>query len=220
MPMEWGMGLRPFVITGAPGTDLARTARLFSELGAPCGDRAVFHPAAFERGGTLFWPPELSGDASWYAAPVIDRLPANCVVLHQTSAPLPAIQDLVDSGFFDGDTAAQRFARDFMEDEPADVPLVDAARMWIRWNRMIAAAANTSDVRYRRFGEGEIDEFLVSELLALVGVVRSPATARAALDAADTAQDARPSTLDWSDVSPEALRDELRNAARGFGHAA
>lgn len=89
--------MRHFVVTGCARSGTGYTAALLTHLGAATQHESVFSPytTAFEG-----WGPQ-PGESSWLAAPFIDQLPADSVVLHQVRDPGDVVQSLLGLHFFD-----------------------------------------------------------------------------------------------------------------------
>ncbi len=212
------MSHRLFVASGLPHAGLDRLAQVLTALGAPCGHEDIFHTAAFERGGTLFWPPTHAGDASWYAAPVLAKLPSKSVVLHQVSDPLATIEGLLRDRFFEEDTPARAFVQDFIPETRKGGPVVQCMRFWLHWNRMIETAADFDDLTYRRLRREDFDATRASETVALLGLLRNRSTAQEVLDGLPAVPCSERPRLNWSDLPTGRLRLDLEDAARDFGY--
>lgn len=212
------MPLRPFIITGSARSELGFPSRVYTALGAACGDEEVFHPAAFERGGTLFWPARLAGDASWYAAPVLGKLPESSVVIHQVRHPLATIHDLVASRFFERESASRDFVQDFLPETRRGGVLARCMRLWLEWHRMIQAAADRGGLIYRRHRLEDFNEYRVCEQLALLGLQRDAGVARRVIGELGGVPVATQVPLTWSDLPRTRLKRELKDAAAEFGY--
>lgn len=212
---------RIFVISGCAASGLGVTARRLTALGAPCGHRDVFHPEAFQAGGTLYWPPSVAGDASWFAAPILGKLPEGSVVLHQVRHPLDTIAELYDVDFFDSPFEDVHFVQDFLPETRLGGPLVRCMRFWLEWNRMVEAAADYEDLRYHRFLHEQLDAQRLVELTAALGVPRSASAAAQVIDQITVESgSAKRNDLEWSDLPEGRLRGEVMEAARRYGYAA
>lgn len=209
-----------FVVSGCAGSELGLTARRLSALGAPCGHREVFHPEAFQAGGTLFWPPKVAGDASWFAAPVLGKLPQGAVVLHQVQHPLTTIGRLYRSGFFDSGLEDVHFVQDFLPETRLGGPLVRCMRFWLEWNRMVEGAEDYEDLRYHRFRLEDLDETRLVELAAALTLPRTKSETRAVLEALESDGEDDVEDLAWDDLPRGALRGEIQAAALRYGYAA
>ncbi len=212
------MPSRLFVTTGCAHAELELTAKVFSALDVPCGHEEIFHTAAFERGGTLFWPQTAAGDASWYAAPVLNKLPESSVVMHQVRDPLSTIQDLLASRFFERETQSRYFAEDFIPQLMDDPPLVGCMRYWLEWNRMIENGSQGGDLIYRRFRVEDFDGHCAAEQLALVGLQRDAGKARRAIETQGGTRLRCQVTLTWNDLPDIPLTAELKGMAERYGY--
>ncbi|MEM8711325.1 MAG: hypothetical protein AAGG01_10260 [Planctomycetota bacterium] len=213
------MPSRIFVITACAASELGFTARLFTALGAPCGHEEIFHTAAFERGGTLLWPPTAAGDASWYAAPVLAKLPESSVVIHQVRHPLATIHDLYVSRFFERDTPSRDFVQDFLPETRLGGPLVRCMRLWLQWHRMIEAAGDYEDLVYRRYRLEDTTEHRACEQLALIGLQRDAGTARRVLSELGGPPVRTQLSLGWDELPDAGLTKELREMASRYGYS-
>lgn len=209
-----------FVVSGCPSSELGLTARRLSALGAPCGHREVFRPEAFRGGGTLFWPRQVVGDASWFAAPLLGKLPRGAVVLHQVRHPLTTISRLYGSGFFDSGLEDVHFVQDFVPETRLGGPLVRCMRFWLEWNRMVEGAADYDDLRYHRFRLEELDEERLVELAAALTLPRTTSETKAVLEALVSDDDGGSVELGWDDLPRGVLREEVEVASRRYGYAA
>lgn len=210
---------RLFVVSGCALSGLARTSRVLTALGAPCGHEGVFRPEAFQAGRTLYWPPRVAGDASWYAAPVLGKLPGGTIVLHQTRHPLDTIADLVRTAFFEREGEHRHFVQDFVPETKLGGPVVRCMRFWLEWHRMVEAAADYDDIVYRRVQLESLDAGTFVETAALFGISRSRASAEHILREIQGPAP-RPRKLRWDDLPDGKLRDDLVDAAARFGYAA
>lgn len=212
---------RLFVVSGAACSGLERTARVLTDLGAPCGYEEVFTPAAFRAGPTLYWPPRVAGDASWYAAPVLAKLPPKTVIVHQVRDPRAAIPEICASGVIERAGEARDFFEDFVPGCNGAGALERAARFWLRWNEMIEAVGAEGEMLYTRFVPDDLNAERVAETTALLGLPRGFGAAQEALDAAASMPRA-PATrrMEWSDLSNAGLERDLRAAAERYGFAA
>ena len=213
------MPTRPFVITGSARSELAFTSRVYTALGVPCGHEDVFHTAAFERGGTLFWPPSLAGDTSWFAAPVLAKLPASSVVIHQVRDPLATIHDLHSSRFFERESASRDFVQDFLPETRLGGSLARCMRFWLEWHQMIEGAADQGDLIYRRYRIEQFDEYRACEQLALLGLQHDAGSARRAIDSLGGLPVRTQAPLTWDDLPDTRLARDLKEAAFRYGYA-
>jgi hypothetical protein len=99
LPMSDGHRSRndlPYVVTGCARSGTRYISRLLSDLGLACGHERLFTP------WTRSVPPfgKLRGDSSWVAAPYLDALPSDVVVLHQIRHPMAVTRSLHRIGFF------------------------------------------------------------------------------------------------------------------------
>lgn len=188
-------------------------------LGAPCGHEKVFHTGAFTESGTLFWPPTAAGDASWFAAPVLGKLPENSVVLHQVRHPLSTIRDLYLSNFFEVESEPRHFVQDFLPETRIGGPLVRSMRFWLQWNRMVENASDYEDLIYRRHRIEDLNPRSTAEMTSLFGVCRDRSTTGRVLDELRTEEwTGAPVGLGWDDLPEGQLRTDVQEAAARYGY--
>ena len=206
-------------LTGCARSGLRFTSQSLNALGAPCGHEDVLSLESFERSGTLFWPSRLAGDASWLAAPVLGKLPERSVIFHQVRHPLSTVQGLYNSGFFQKPSARRSFVQDFLPETKLGGPLVKCMRFWLEWNRMTEGAADYDDMTYHRFLAEEFEGDRVSEMVALLGLVRDRSTVQRVLSSTPGKARSRPeSAADWDRLPAGNLRDEMMAVASRYGY--
>ncbi|MEM9381902.1 MAG: hypothetical protein AAGB93_18240 [Planctomycetota bacterium] len=219
MQSSTGSPSRLFVITGCARSGLGFTAQILTGLGAPCGHEVVFNTPTFEVGGTVLWPPTLAGEASWLAAPVLGKLPAGTVVLHQVRHPLATIHGLYASGFFERVTSHRAFVNDFLPETKLGGPLVRCMRFWLEWNRMIDAASDYDDLVHRRVRVEDFEGSTVCETTALLGLARNLSTVEGVLrGVSGHGRAADRHDMTWERLPPGRLRDDVVEAAERYGY--
>lgn len=224
--MHREMPNRLFVISGCAQSGLEQSARVFTALGAPCGHEKVFEPRAFTAGGTLFWPPKVVGDASWFAAPVLGKLPDTTVVLHQVRGPLETISDLYASRFFEVDSTPRQFVQDFLPETKLGGPLVACMRYWQQWNRMVETVDDYEDLIYRRHRIEDFPAARLVETTALLGLARNASSAERVLaelrpdESGGEGAAPKAAQLSWDDLPDSRLRDQVRELANRYGYVA
>ena len=212
------MSSRLFVSTGCAHSGLDLPAKVFTALGAPCGHEEVFHTAAFERAGTLFWPKWAAGDASWFAAPVLGKLPDASVVMHQVRDPLSTIQDLLTHRFFGRDTPSRDFAGDFIPELLGGDEITRCMRFWLGWNEMVELNGDQEGLIYRRYRVEDFDGHCAAEQLALVGLSRDAGKARRVIEGLMGDRLRKQVSLTWSDLPRIELTAQLKEAAERYGY--
>lgn len=221
------MSAHAFVVTGCARSGTAHAAAVLTALGAPCGHGAIFHPdtlaATFARGRRPVWPRQVAGDASWFAAPFLGRLPEGAAVLHQVRDPLAVIRSLLRSGLLDAGAPYRAFAGEHVRELALGGPTVRAMRYWIEWNRMVEAAADYEDLRYRRHRIEDLDAAGVQALGEFLGLRPSREVVQRVLDSRprdhNTRGDKRrDAAVTWESLPKGALLDELVELARGYGY--
>ncbi len=216
-----------FVVSGSGRSGTGHTAAVLTALGAPCGHEAVFHPG--NRVGTSAssvrraWPRNIAGDASWFAGPFLGRLPEGTTVLHQVREPLAVIRSLLRSGMLDAAAPHRPFAQEFVPELALGGPTVRAMRYWIEWNRMVEAAGDYDDLRYRRHKLEDLDVDGVIALGEFLGLERRRDVVQRVLDSRprdlNTRGDKRrDAAVTWESLPKGALLDELVELARSYGY--
>lgn len=127
-----------FVVVGTGRCGTTFTATALQRAGI-----AVDHEAVFTEAGPQPVA-HLEGDASWMAAPYLDRFQG--AVLHQVREPLAVIDSLLDLGLFASPFTDEihRPWRRFLERHFSlgGDPLVDAMRFYVQWNERCEAHAS------------------------------------------------------------------------------
>ena len=227
------MGPKNFVVVGAARSGLGRTARLLSGLGAECGHERVFHPVGFRAGPTLHWSTECPGEASWFAAPVLGKLPESIVVVRQVRDPLAVVSELYGSGFFERNDEDRWFAEDFLGDEAGAPPLERAMLHWLRWNQLIEDTLQVTPLEgHRVFAESltrPVDPSAVgasrgagvlARITRAIGVARHRSICAKALERLGAPEEPEfaPRRLDWDDLPAGRTLDEMRALAAQYGY--
>lgn len=231
-----------FVVTGCARSGTLFMAEALSRLGHPCGHEVLFTPE------TTAMPAfgDAQGDVSWLAAPFLADLPAGTVVFHQLRDPLATLRSIVGVRMFQTKPhplmqvryrlqyyrirvarpiTNARFVRFAARHCPGVFDLPDqvsrGAFYWVRWNRMIEAAASRSDLVYRRYRVEELDDELLLELDHTLGGSASPAEVAAVRHELGTsthrARQVDALTLDA--VADVATRDALAELGQEYGYA-
>lgn len=175
-------GLR-FVVTGCSRSGTGYAARLFSELGIPCGHEALFNVHRLRPGGSAP-PPDYSrwaGEASFLAAPFLEALPRETLVLHQLRNPLDVVRSHMGIRFFaDRREPSIHLAEnhaDFLHVIRRSAPDVFLERdectrcavYWVRWNQIVERSARRARLDYVRYRLEDLDAPLLETLLARMG---------------------------------------------------
>jgi len=221
------MGATRFVITGCHRSGTLYTASVMRELGISCGHEFFFRPGAECDLG----PPPPRGDASWCAAPHLDRLPPGTLVFHQVRHPLAVIRSsLARTTLFSRRArgATRRF-KVFMEGHcPAAAvgdSLTRCLSYWVSWNRMIESNAVRSGLPYIRYCIESLNADTLREMLSAI----SESPRRDALDEAlqSVPKDAnqkrirhRPSLdIVWEDIPAGEMKQRAESLALLYGYA-
>lgn len=227
-----------FVVTGTGRSGTGYTAHLFNATGLRCGHEQAFteKPALGERAAPrVGWVPvlkspaarvretirrgriDLDGDASWMAAPRLERFRG--VSYLQTRHPLPVIRSFMGTRFFSEPKhpAQQKYAAVFFSATGDD--MLDAMRWWVFWNDL---AAEHATVVYQL---EQLDESMFTGMLERLGV---PDAARLADEAfaavprdvnSSARRGDRPGSIGWADLPSGKAKDRLEDAMGRYGYA-
>jgi hypothetical protein len=144
-----------------------RTSKILTALGHPCGHEVLFGPFTHT---PVFGA--LQGDASWFALPRLEDLPADVVIFHQVRDPIAVVRSLVGSHMltepspyvdFIATHAPEVLAHD---DEPSR-----CMAYWVEWNRRLAGHLDR-DRPYVRYQVEELTPDVLSQLSGLLGSVQ------------------------------------------------
>lgn len=212
-----------FVVSGCGRSGTGYAAAVLTALGAPCGHAAIFNPATLAQGGRIAWPERFAGDASWLAAPFLGRLPEGSLVLHQVREPLAVIRSILRSGILERDGEECRIAEAQLPELALGGPTVRAMRYWVEWNRMVEAAADYDDLRYRRHRLEDLDVEGVRALCECLGLKRGVEVVQRVLAAlprnSHTRGDKRHDpSVTWGTLPKGELLDELIELAQCYGY--
>ena len=171
---------RNFVICGSAHSGTGRMSRMLSALGHTCGHELVFDP--FKRVPVFG---AMQGDASWFAMPHLDELPADAVIFHQVRDPLEVVRALAGSGLLTTPSPALDFVAAHAPevlDEPDELSRCMA--YWVAWNDRLARHAD-GDRPYVRYQVEAIDAEVLAQLVSLLGSAQSPEAVQQRLDRVD-----------------------------------
>lgn len=152
-----------FVISGSGRAGTGYIAAVLGAAGIVCGHEAWFNPQGEQTSG-------LVGDASWCAVPDLGGYQG--IVWHQTRHPLRVIASLAARPLWGpyADLAAELVGVD-----PAGA-LEAATALWVATNEACERHAT------RRWQVEEVDDDLILELAARLGVLVDPVAAKAAVN--------------------------------------
>lgn len=155
-----------FVITGIDRIGIRQTSKLLSSLNIKCENEKIFIPRL--KINQLSFQ-ENYGEASCFAAPFLDKLPSETVVLHQTTEPLIWINNLLKVSSL-WDSGYTNFIDDhcgFFRWKDGYHPIVDM-KLYVKWNNMIEKSAQNSNLVYTRYKLEDLDFAKVIELTNLI----------------------------------------------------
>jgi hypothetical protein len=223
-----------FLVTGCSRSGTRYAARLWSELGVPCGHERIFNIFSLRPGdlGPALDDPRYVGDASFLAVPFLDGLPADTVVLHQVRHPVEVIRSHMGIRFFrepprESPYLAENHS-DFLGVIEHRCPEVFRERdersrcalYWIHWNRLAERAGRIPGLDYVRYRLEELDAGLMEDLVKRVGVDVPRERIEAALAAVPRDANHRPrdESIQISQIRPPALLDAVQRLARRYGY--
>jgi hypothetical protein len=148
---------RRILITGCPRSGTGYMAALLTRLGATCGHAAHLNPASLEL-GVPPWPEGLAAEASWYAAPYGESLPAGTVVVHVVRSPAAALSSLWRARLFRTRSVDRAYLERHAPMLLHGTPLQQTARIWTAWNEIAETNHDTSGLRYVRVRLEHLDE--------------------------------------------------------------
>ncbi len=226
-------GLR-FIVTGCSRSGTGYAARLFSELGIPCGHEAIFNIHRIRPRDPAPLPDysRWAGDASFLAAPFLDALPRDTLVLHQLRDPLAVIRSHMGIRFFaDGREPSCHLAEnhdDFLRVIERSVPDVflerdecmRCARYWMRWNRIVEGGARRARLEYLRYRIEDLDVPLLERLLGRIGAELPRSRIEKVLSRVprNVNQRKRDESVSLGRIRRGAARDALRALADHYGY--
>jgi hypothetical protein len=147
-----------FIITGTPRSGTSYIAQVLSFIGLECGHESMFNPweARYEqiRSDARKW-----GDASWLAAPFLEKLPSSTKVFHMVRHPIKTINSIIGTGQIDWPSDYRSFlAHHCWGDSnywPGDIPTA-TQEFWVKWNGIIEQSGRVT----RRFQVEKIADVL------------------------------------------------------------
>lgn len=228
-----GGGLR-FIVTGCSRSGTGYAARLFSELGIPCGHEAIFniHRLRPREPAPLPDYSRWTGEASFLAAPFLEALPRHTLVLHQLRNPLAVIRSHMGIRFFSDRREPSVYLAenhdDFLrviERSAPDVFLerdecMRCARYWMRWNRIAERGARRARLEYVRYRLEDLDVLLLERLLGRIGAELPRRRIEEVLSRVprNVNHRKRDESVSLGRIRPGPPRDALRSVARHYGY--
>ena len=173
-----------FVVTGTPRSATGYASMLFTAANVPCAHEKTFRPKTnvvdlldFCEGDDAL------GESSWMAWLFLSFLPRSTVVLHTVRNPWAVVDSLAHRNDLLPRAATLHPDRLIMrrvigvhcpEVERYDTAIDRAAAMVVYWNQRIEAVAKASGLMYRRYRVEDVNADVLSNLLALCDIQRSP----------------------------------------------
>jgi len=213
---------RRILVTGCPRSGTGYVAALLRRLGLSCGHADHLNPERLEL-GVPPWPAELAGEASWYAAPYGENLPAGTVVVHVVRAPAAALSSLWRSRLFRTRSVDRAFLERHAPVLMRGTPVQQTARIWSAWNEIAETARESTGLRYLRVRLEALDESSLRWIAALaereLDVERAhSALAELSRSTVRPARDAGDSLAEWSDLRGTELLGEIDELAARYGY--
>lgn len=223
-----------FLVTGCSRSGTTYAARVFSELGIPCGHESVFNIFRVRPGdpAPVLDHPDWLGDASFLAVPFLEALPAGTVVLHQVRHPLEVIRSHMGIHFFSEPGEPSQYLAenhvDFLRVIEHHCPEIfrerdECARCvlyWVNWNRLAERAERIPGLDYVRYRLEDLDAELLERLVTRIGVKvpRDRIEAALATVPRDANHRLRDESITLSRIAAGPVRDALRQLARRYGY--
>ncbi|MCP3914054.1 MAG: hypothetical protein GY711_00685 [bacterium] len=199
-----------FVVTGCGRSGTGYTSGLITQLGLPCGHERVFNPYDL-LDAEVFWPPNVPGDSSWLAAPLLGYLESGTRVLHQVRDPLAVVRSLVRTRFFDDPSLYRDFAEQLCPELAQGSAVERSARYWVSWNRMVEEQARSAGLPYMRYRLEDYSPELVRQMTEFLQHEASTERITAALANHPTDFNTRGDKSHDEEIVLEALDPNLEN---------
>ena len=180
------MTLSKFVVTGCSRSGTGYIAHLLRRVGYKCGHEDIFKFDYLRLAGpparAFVDFPQFDGDSSSGAAPFLQNLPSETIILHQVRHPVTCIrshmgirsfahqympsQFLADDhaeqvAFFEGKSCPEIFAHADERTRCMDY--------WVRWNQMVEEIEALSGTRYFRYRVEDMNLGLLRKIVGLIG---------------------------------------------------
>lgn len=225
-----------FVVTGTGRSGTQYASELFKTAGLRCGHEAYFKtmpgpgelgPVRSDRLRHIRVPIgrlrehrrrralDLEGDASWMAAPRLEKFEG--LVFLQLRHPAKVARSLLQKHFFTDSTNPrphQKYALRFFT--PTDDPIDDVLRFWLFWNEMAAERAHLI------YAVEALDAELFAGILDRLDVANPTAKAAQALGAVpktvNAARQPRTKPLRWADFPDTETKQRVAAAAERWGY--
>lgn len=175
-----------FVVIGCSRSGTRYMAKLLSSLGLKCGHERVFNIFSILPDGsralkTFAQLCNMQGDSSFLAAPFLQGLPQDTVILHQIRHPVEVIRSHMGIRFFSEPIIPSIWLADNHPDfievirrygpqvicEPTEIQR--CMRYWTVWNHLIQEAESLGSARYKRYQVESIDLAQLKDILQLIG---------------------------------------------------
>lgn len=212
---------RNFIITGVGRSGTGYISKLLRQLNITCGHENVFRPETIKPDFSNF-----EGDASWLAAPYIQKLPSNTVVLHQIRHPVMVAKSFIGIGFFDQNPTNDhapylKFLNQFSRFDMLQSREERFMFHWINWNKYIEQQVEKTEHHYFRYKLEDLTPDGICELvLKPIGVERTINDVELAQKEIGTTTNRRTRDLfiNRTSLSAYAIFTEFEAAAEKYGY--
>lgn len=201
-----------FLVTGCGRSGTGWAARMFTELGHPCGHEEAFSPW---HAGPLRRP-----DSSWLAVPHLAKLPEGTPIVRAMRDPYQVVQSIVTRGFLRGlDGAYEAYV---MRHMPKVTEARDHLGRAIRWATLWDEPVTSYPHRLLRVDADDLDPApLVSAVLYATGRRHAPGQIRRVLTDVGRKVNSGPGTplptREQINRHPEGWRIAERATLYGYG---
>ena len=165
-----------YIVVSPPRSGTGYTAETLNRIGLNCGHETWFFPGrtVYHKTGEKFW-----GDASWLAAPFLDKMPPGTLILHQLRDPIKTLDSMSARRQLRGNTKPggegprgeyTKFLKVYFDNwESRESQQERLARLWVEWNLKIEKQADNPNLRYLRFKIEDMNEELLLSIASLIG---------------------------------------------------
>lgn len=205
------------VVTGCARSGTQYTAQVLQNLGLRCGHEKVYlhsDELDFEKR----WE-DRDADISWLAAPYLNELPKDSVVLHLLRDPLKVVTCLVSHKLLTSDEQSTYFMRRHVKEISEGSDLERAVWYVLRWNQLIEGV-DKKRIIYTRCRVEYLIPPSLGRVLRLAGINRDEQDIKKALGDVPTNAGACHShqEVTWDDVLKTKAGEGLERMAKRYGY--
>lgn len=231
---------KKFIITGCGRSGTTYIANLLTSMGCRCSHeeyfpkrlpKLIYLPQFYQhcfvpyyKRFKLQWPTRHHGEAAWQAAPFLELLPEDVVILHQVRHPLDFVKSRQKKGVVYGRlrsmfTQVEHYQtkQDFSK-LPLERQVDYLARFWVEWNQLVEK--NVGQRRYLRYRLEDIDLSLLDKILYSINYYCDSDTLKHAYETVSKKTNTRGSTEDeitFDMLSPD-VYSRVRELAEKYGY--